>query len=173
MLNAIWICLPSVAAATKLGMLDEIKGVGMYRTLVMAAVSVFAVASTLPANAQTMPRDEQAFIAVVTDSIEQYEQAKDDFAKGATRPARKEAICRALRNLNALNWYGKITKISTNGEGRGVVAVSLRFNYCKDRQQRYLRCTCRHPHRPEYAALPESKYRKCRNAREIQRQVPR
>ena len=81
-----------------------------------------------PADAGQKPREETVFVAAVEDGRRQYEAASSDFAKGAARPARKQAICRILPARAVHGWVGKIEKLTTNGDGKGVISVEIAPN---------------------------------------------
>lgn len=46
-------------------------------------------------------------------------------AKGGTRAARKAAICRALPRLDVHDWIGTIYTLPSNGDGDGVVEITI------------------------------------------------
>jgi hypothetical protein len=75
-----------------------------------------------------MPADESEFINIVTQASATYESAKTEFAKGAVRPLRAKAICAALKSPQANNWIGKLVRLTTNGDGKGVLAVEIAPN---------------------------------------------
>jgi hypothetical protein len=75
--------------------------------------------------AEMMPANEAAFIATVKNARQQYNAGQNDMVKGAARPARKTALCNSLTGVEAVNWVGKIAKLSTNNDGRGVLAISI------------------------------------------------
>jgi hypothetical protein len=75
--------------------------------------------------ASSMPPDEAQFIRTLVLARSNYESATTDFLKGATRPQRAKAICAILKSAQANNWIGKISRLTTNGDGKGVVAVEI------------------------------------------------
>lgn len=52
---------------------------------------------------------------------------RDEFAQGATRPARRQAICATplARQQVVRDWVGQVKTRSTNNEGKGVLAISI------------------------------------------------
>lgn len=72
-----------------------------------------------------MPRTQAAFLEAITSARQQYATAANDMAKGAARPARARQLCAALQGLSANNWVGKVSSLSTNGEGRGVLEIDI------------------------------------------------
>lgn len=71
---------------------------------------------------------ENAFIDIVAKGKATYEAGSTDFQKGAARPARKAEICRLMQDKRVAGWTGKIAKISTNGDGKGVVYIEIAPN---------------------------------------------
>jgi hypothetical protein len=45
--------------------------------------------------------------------------------KGSARPQRARELCRMLRSRRADNWIGKVQKLSTNGDGWGVLSIDI------------------------------------------------
>jgi hypothetical protein len=72
-----------------------------------------------------MPSDEAATVAAVEAAREQYASAANDMAKGASRPTRAKAICAALNGLSIDGWVGRVAKLDSNGEGKGVLSVQI------------------------------------------------
>jgi hypothetical protein len=73
----------------------------------------------------SVPADEAEFIKILALARGNYENAKTDFAKGATRPQRAKAICAASKSTQAKSWKGKVVRLTTNGDGKGVFAVEI------------------------------------------------
>src|SRR5216683_1277922 len=71
------------------------------------------------------PADEISFIAVVNSAIREYGSAKGDLAQGSVRPSRKNAISQNLRGIYIKDWVGKVSKLTTNNEGKGVVHIKI------------------------------------------------
>jgi hypothetical protein len=88
-------------------------------------------AVTTPANAGTslasngMPEVEKQFIATVEHARLVYKSGANDMAKGAARPLRAKELCALLRSPSVSNWVGRVSKLSTNGDGRGVLEVEI------------------------------------------------
>jgi hypothetical protein len=72
-----------------------------------------------------MPADEVAVIAAVENAREHYAAATNDMAKGASRPTRAAAICAALRSRSVAGWVGRVSTLSSNADGKGVLAVEI------------------------------------------------
>lgn len=73
------------------------------------------------------PETESLFVQAVANTRAAYNAGKDDFARGATRPARKQAVCSLTlgRSLSVQDWIGQVSTRSTNGDGKGVLGVTL------------------------------------------------
>ena len=72
-----------------------------------------------------IPADQLAFQGVIDASRLAYDAAANDLAKGGERPKRGQAICETLKSRKVKDWVGKVYKLSTNSEGRGVLSVEL------------------------------------------------
>jgi hypothetical protein len=86
-----------------------------------------AQASATPGLIQTasLPADQQNFIDAVTGAREAYRRAANDMAKGAARVERSERICQALRSFIVQDWIGRVHRLSSNNDGRGVLALKI------------------------------------------------
>ena len=72
-----------------------------------------------------MPLVEIDFINAVAKGREIYRSAANEMAKGASRPKRKQMICELLNSGSVSSWIGRIAKLDTNSEGKGVFAVEI------------------------------------------------
>ena len=77
------------------------------------------------ATADGMASDEAAFIAAIQAARQQYKSAANDMAKGAARPVRAQAICRAVVSPAVSGWSGTVSDLTTNGDGKGVIAIRI------------------------------------------------
>ena len=75
--------------------------------------------------ASLMPTGQAAVVAAVEAARRRFDSAPNDMAKGAARPARARAICAALRSPLVAGWAGIVSKLDTNGEGKGVLEVEI------------------------------------------------
>jgi hypothetical protein len=78
--------------------------------------------------AKAVPRQRtgaDTLVDIVQQARSQYDGARNDMAKGAARPARKQAICSFLQSFTITDWVGTIQELSTNGDGKGILAISL------------------------------------------------
>lgn len=72
-----------------------------------------------------MPASQSALVAVVESARKQYSVGANDMAKGAARPTRAQAICAALQSRSVEGWVGRVANLSSNGEGKGVLAIEI------------------------------------------------
>lgn len=82
------------------------------------------ITATQASPAPPQPLTEQAFIAAVQGGRDAYRAGGNDFQKGAARPARAKAICAAVPS-KVDGWVGKLTNLSTNGDGKGVISIEI------------------------------------------------
>jgi hypothetical protein len=96
-------------------------------TAPVALATTTPAAPTAPVKAvepDLMPPAEKAFIRAIEDAKHEYEAGANDMAKGASRPHRKAALCSVLRD-GARGWTGTIARLSSNGDGKGVLSIQL------------------------------------------------
>ena len=92
----------------------------------LAPVRVISMALGEPHIPDTVgkPTEEVNFITAI-------QRAKDRFASGskscrsASRPTRAREICDALPSLQIQNWVGTIEELTSNNDGKGVVAIKI------------------------------------------------
>lgn len=71
------------------------------------------------------PDQQAAFLKVVEEGQRAFKAAENDFQRGATRPARSQAICNALGSVTVSNWIGRVSRLSTNSDGLGVLGIDI------------------------------------------------
>jgi len=74
------------------------------------------------------PYEEEAFIQIVNAAVSQFKNGRNDMESGAARPIRAQALCNLLKSRHIANWLGTVTKLSTNGEGKGVLYIEIAPN---------------------------------------------
>lgn len=87
-----------------------------------------SAAQSEPANGGepgSMPSAEQAVISVVQTARQAYNSGSNDLQKGAARVQRGKGICEAIPDRRAIHWTGKVSELSSNGEGKGVLAIEI------------------------------------------------
>ena len=70
-------------------------------------------------------RRNTCFTNIVESARSDHRAADTDFKKGATRPARAKALCQSKGGRDINDWIGRITTLTTNGDGKGVVEVRI------------------------------------------------
>ncbi|MFG1409473.1 hypothetical protein V5G24_00035 [Xanthobacter sp. VTT E-85241] len=90
----------------------------------MALGGSLAMAAEFP-EFPTMPEQQKRFIAAIEAARDTYSKGANDMAKGAARPARAKEICSILKGSQPKAWVGVIYDLSTNGDGKGVMEVTI------------------------------------------------
>ncbi|MFM9889890.1 MAG: hypothetical protein ACKVOE_04480 [Rickettsiales bacterium] len=72
-----------------------------------------------------IPADQAAFYQIIQHARNEFSSAPNDMLKGRARASRKQAICKLLPSRKAINWLGTIEKLSSNNDGKGVLAIQL------------------------------------------------
>jgi len=91
---------------------------------VLAASSAWAFDATKYAD--QLPEAQKKFLEAVDKARTDYGNAANEMAKGGARPARAKAVCAAIKpGAVVKDWIGEVTKLTTNGDGKGVLAISI------------------------------------------------
>jgi hypothetical protein len=72
-----------------------------------------------------LPSDQTRFMSAIVEARSQFTSAPNELAAGGIRNTRQQAICNAVGGQNASGWIGKVSYLSTNGDGRGVITLEL------------------------------------------------
>lgn len=88
------------------------------------AIATPARATDVEAPPVALPSAERAFLDAIGKSREAYGAAENDMRKGAQRSVRRRALCRSGGG-QVNNWIGKVVKLSTNGDGKGILAIEV------------------------------------------------
>jgi uncharacterized protein YecT (DUF1311 family) len=72
-----------------------------------------------------LPSREANFIEAVAAAQNESRAAQNDMQRGGILAERDKAICAALTSLSVSNWIGKISKVNSNSDGKGVLAIKL------------------------------------------------
>jgi hypothetical protein len=86
---------------------------------------VQAAAQTQAARPVNVPATQARFLEIMRSARAMYQAGANDMAKGAARPARRQALCAAFSSGRVSGWVGRVSDLSTNGEGKGVLAIGL------------------------------------------------
>jgi hypothetical protein len=83
--------------------------------------------NVVPVTAQgAMPERQRQFVDIIDNFAARYGQTPNEMAQGALRPQRANAICSLMsRDTSVRAWIGKVKKMSSNNEGKGVLEISI------------------------------------------------
>ena len=90
--------------------------------LLLLAAPTPTLAQSAPPPASTI---EDAFIKAVDDARATYAAGLNDLIRGAARPRRAEALCRAVPRGRMENWTGKLAVLASSPGGKGIVAIEV------------------------------------------------
>src|ERR1700694_854407 len=94
-----------------------------------AGASPPPVAKAPPNSDPALPPHQKALLAAVETGRSAYAAGKNEMAKGAARPIRSRAICSSLGSgLSIYDWIGTVSTLSSNGDGKGVLAIEIGRN---------------------------------------------
>jgi hypothetical protein len=79
----------------------------------------------VPADKLPIPSDQARFERAVLSARTSYIGAANELAAGGIRSSRQQAICNAVINQQASDWVGRIETLTSNGDGKGVVSLSM------------------------------------------------
>jgi hypothetical protein len=75
---------------------------------------------------KTSAATEQAFIDAIEKARAEFRDGTNEMAKGASRAHRAEALCDLFaNNFTVSNWTGTVAQLSSNSDGKGVLAITL------------------------------------------------
>jgi hypothetical protein len=95
-------------------------------TPVVSTVAPAITPNPVPAQAEpAVPADEQEFIRAVQSGQADFKAAPNEMAQGGARSHRRLEICRNLAHLFVSAWVGKVAKLGSTGDGKGVLEVAL------------------------------------------------
>ena len=93
----------------------------MFRTLCLLAV--FTASSCMAG--QLVPGPQADFTELVSIVRQLGLQASNDVELGSFRARREKALCMLLPRLAAQNWLGTVSKVGANGDGKGILEITL------------------------------------------------
>jgi hypothetical protein len=71
------------------------------------------------------PDDQLRFLRIISESKVAYRDAPNEIGEVASRDARRRDLESAFPSSTVNGWVGRITEISTNMDGKGVLAISI------------------------------------------------
>ena len=74
------------------------------------------------------PEVQARFIEAVSAARKRSKDADNDMQRGSAKSERDKNVCALLKNLKVKNWTGKITNITSNSDGKGVIEVEIAKN---------------------------------------------
>jgi hypothetical protein len=74
------------------------------------------------------PENQARFIEIVSAARTKSKDADNDMQRGAAKSERDKNVCALLKNMKVKDWTGKITKITSNSDGKGVIEVEIAKN---------------------------------------------
>lgn len=82
--------------------------------------------SSTPEVQINVPTTQSNFVQVLQEAHDLYSRAGNEFQKSAIRTNRAGSIRNALGGRRSFkDWVGKITEMSTTGEGKGILSIQL------------------------------------------------
>lgn len=106
-------------------LLVAIGAVGCALVIMIALVRGFGSSPVAVINISSLSAEQQAFVNAVDVSRKMYQGAPNDMAKGAARSERKQLIDAALRSYMVSGWIGRVYALSSNSDGKGVLALRI------------------------------------------------
>ena len=74
------------------------------------------------------PPEEEKFILAILKARENSNNSENDFQRGSILNIRNREICTAILDLNINGWLGKVSKLSANSDGKGVLSIEVAPN---------------------------------------------
>ncbi|MCX7135575.1 MAG: hypothetical protein NTW47_02670 [Proteobacteria bacterium] len=93
----------------------------------LSTVSPLPSSAPIPSQSGYDERQQQ-FLLAIEKARRTYTAATNDLLKGAARVQRKNDICAVLKTRSLTGWIGKLTTLSSNSNGKGVISVSIGEN---------------------------------------------
>lgn len=75
-----------------------------------------------------LPETERLFVSAVERGRTSYQTGQNDMAKGAARPARAKELCSILLSMEVSEWIGRLSTLSSNSDGKGVLGIDIARN---------------------------------------------
>ncbi len=71
------------------------------------------------------PNEQDQFVSDILAARETFRSASTEMQEGATRPSRSKALCATFPSGNMERWIGTVKELTTNGDGLGVISISI------------------------------------------------
>lgn len=73
----------------------------------------------------TLPQDETTFVRIVSAAQGEAQSAQNDMQVGGLKSKRDRALCDSGLSYVVNDWVGKLERIDSNSDGKGVLSVSI------------------------------------------------
>lgn len=83
------------------------------------------VAAPEPVAEVPMPPAQARFMTAIEIARSRFRSAANEMAQGGVRATRRRDLCAALSGLTVTGWHATVQALSSNSEGKGVLAVRL------------------------------------------------
>lgn len=74
------------------------------------------------------PQTQARFIETVSAAQQKSKDADNDMQRGSAKSERDKNVCALLKTMKVKDWTGKITNITSNSDGKGVIEVEIAKN---------------------------------------------
>src|ERR1035437_9280307 len=82
--------------------------------------------SSLSENAPVvLPPSESRFIEIVSIAQSDSKRTDNDMQKGGVKSRRDKSICSTLSSYAVADWIGRVEKIDSNSDGKGVLEITI------------------------------------------------
>lgn len=99
------------------------------RLALIVAVGILAIGSAFAEDQKNrLPEKQKSFLELTTSAIEASDGAKNDMQRGGIKTKRDDGICKKLKSRKVEGWQGKVTKVDSNSDGKGVLSIELAPN---------------------------------------------
>ena len=71
------------------------------------------------------PQTQARFIEAVSAAQQKSKDADNDMQRGSAKSERDKNVCALLKTMKVKDWTGKITNITSNSDGKGVIEVEI------------------------------------------------
>ena len=74
------------------------------------------------------PQTQARFIETASAAQKKSKDADNDMQRGSAKSERDKNVCALLKTMKVKDWTGKITNITSNSDGKGVIEVEIAKN---------------------------------------------
>jgi hypothetical protein len=106
-------------------MLADEQNVGLQKHPPANAAMTASIEKVDPLDELSVSTKQAEFVRNIVAAREAFDSASTEMQEGATRPSRSKALCAALPSGSMDRWIGTVEELTTNGDGRGVISISI------------------------------------------------